>query len=83
MMVIDPFRFVLTCCFLPAPNGRLAQLLRRGRAEPDRAARRGRLAGPFGPNRESWHKSAQPPEPNRLRSPSEGGELPEPARIAP
>ncbi len=31
MMVIDPFRFVLSCCFLPAPNGVLAQLVRRGR----------------------------------------------------
>lgn len=29
MMVIDPFRFVLSCCFLPAPNGLLAQLFRR------------------------------------------------------
>ena len=28
MMVIDPFRFVLACCFLPARNGMLAQLIR-------------------------------------------------------
>jgi hypothetical protein len=29
MMVIDPFRFVLSCCFLPAPNGMLAQFVKR------------------------------------------------------
>lgn len=31
MMVIDPLRFVLTCFFLPAPNGLLAQIFRRPR----------------------------------------------------
>ncbi len=31
MMMINPFRFVLACCFLPAPNGLLAQVLRARR----------------------------------------------------
>ncbi len=29
MMVIDPFRYVLACAFLPRPGGRLERLLRR------------------------------------------------------
>ncbi|SFD02056.1 hypothetical protein SAMN05444415_106306 [Salipiger profundus] len=28
MLIIDPVRFVLSCCFLPAPNGMLALLVR-------------------------------------------------------
>ena len=43
MMVIDPFRFVLACFFLPARNGMLAQLIRGKRFR--RSARPGRPGG--------------------------------------
>ena len=29
MMIINPFRFVLACCFLPARNGLVQEILRR------------------------------------------------------
>ncbi|EIE52243.1 hypothetical protein C357_04447 [Citreicella sp. 357] len=31
MMMINPLRFVLACCFLPAPNGMLTHFLRSRR----------------------------------------------------